>query len=549
MKKKLTVRGINALKPANPGKREVLWDSEVPNFGIRVTDAGKISFIVMRRVDGSSCGAWSLSTAAARNTPKACSPRRAMTRVKRCATWRRASTRRRRPRSNGPPPLLRKRPPSTIRPSGRPIRLRRVAEDFIKRHVLAADKGRPKLKSGAEVAATIRREIIPKWKGRLITDIARRDVVKLLEAVVDDGRASVAHHLLAYLSKLLQLGDRPRHLRAAVRRRSRAAWRRTSSAQRSRASASWATRRWSRYGGPALALPSPFGAFVRLLLVTGQRLREVANAKWSEIDLDAKLWMIPAARMKGDAAHEVPLSPLAVEILGALAKPECRKPEAFVFSTTGGKAPISGFSKAKIALDRLINEARANADLGAKPIGPFVFHDLRRTMRTALSGLPVPDLVAELVIAHAKPGLHKVYDQHAYRDEKRRALDLWAAKLLVDRRAGRERQRRSAEGGGVKPSDDIPPWRARQAELRRMAANTPRRLMRPAIPPSDLRASDSAPTLARDSLTAVDGATPSAPRPSDGSSKLTSPRPRNPLAWQRRMTDCAEVSLTSYGKR
>ncbi len=80
-----------------------------------------------------------------------------------------------------------------------------------------------------------------------------------------------------------------------------------------------------------------------MLLVTGQRLREVANAKWSEFDLDAKLWTIPAARMKGDAAHEVPLAPLAVEILESLAKPEDRKPGAFVFSTTAGKAPISGF--------------------------------------------------------------------------------------------------------------------------------------------------------------------------------------------------------------
>ena len=52
MKKKLTVRGINALKPAAAGKRYVLWDTEVSNFGLRVTDAGKISFIVMRRVDG-----------------------------------------------------------------------------------------------------------------------------------------------------------------------------------------------------------------------------------------------------------------------------------------------------------------------------------------------------------------------------------------------------------------------------------------------------------------------------------------------------------------
>ena len=60
---------------------------------------------------------------------------------------------------------------------------------------------------------------------------------------------------------------------------------------------------------------------------------------------------------------------------------------------------------------------------------PWVIHDVRRTMRTGLSALPVPDLVRELVIAHTKPGLHKVYDQHAYLDEKRRALDLWTARL------------------------------------------------------------------------------------------------------------------------
>ena len=54
MKKKLTVRGINALKPAESGKRYDLWDTEVPNFGARVTDTGKISFIVMRRI-GPDC--------------------------------------------------------------------------------------------------------------------------------------------------------------------------------------------------------------------------------------------------------------------------------------------------------------------------------------------------------------------------------------------------------------------------------------------------------------------------------------------------------------
>ena len=50
-------------------------------------------------------------------------------------------------------------------------------------------------------------------------------------------------------------------------------------------------------------------------------------------------------------------------------------------------------------------------------------------MRTGLSALPIPDQVRELVIAHAQPGLHQVYDLHAYRQEKLHALNLWAARL------------------------------------------------------------------------------------------------------------------------
>jgi hypothetical protein len=64
-------------------------------------------------------------------------------------------------------------------------------------------------------------------------------------------------------------------------------------------------------------------------------------------------------------------------------------------------------------------------------VSGWVIHDLRRTMRTHLSALPVQDLVRELVIGHSKPGLHKVYDQHAYQDEKRRCLDLWEKRLLL----------------------------------------------------------------------------------------------------------------------
>jgi integrase len=437
MKKKLTARGINALKPADPDKSFVvwgetfkpaerydIWDTEVSNFGVRVTETGKISFNVMRRIG-----------------PKGAPVRRVVA-EHRCGaeytegllTQAREDARKViRDMAQGIDPKAKAERELDAARAAEATRaansFEAVAEDFIKRHVLSLDRGRPKLKSGPEVEATIRREIIPKWRGRLIAEIARRDVVKLLEDVVDDGRASVAHHLLAYLSKLFNwaIARDVYGLQASPITRGMGKDIIGAKKPRQRVLSNGDIVEVWRASD---ALPSPFNAFARMLFVTGQRLREVANAKWSEFDLDVKLWTIPAARMKGDAAHEVPLSTLAIEIIESLPKPEGRKPGAFVFSTTAGKAPISGFSKAKVALDRIINERRVEADPGADPIEPFVFHDLRRTMRTALSGLPVPDLVAELVIAHAKPGLHKVYDQHAYQDEKRRALDLWADKLL-----------------------------------------------------------------------------------------------------------------------
>ncbi len=176
----------------------------------------------------------------------------------------------------------------------------------------------------------------------------------------------------------------------------------------------------------------PYAPLFRMLALTGQRKSEVAEARWSEIDLARKLWTIPAERMKAEAAHVVPLSDDVIAILESL--PRFKRGD-HVFSTTFGLKAINGFSKAKERLDkRMLRSWRAlgrgrGKDRRKAQIEPWVIHDIRRTMRTGLSALPVPDLVRELVIAHTKPGLHKVYDQHAYLDEKCRALDLWAARL------------------------------------------------------------------------------------------------------------------------
>jgi integrase len=119
--------------------------------------------------------------------------------------------------------------------------------------------------------------------------------------------------------------------------------------------------------------------------------------------------------MKADAPHIVPLAPQAVTLLQSM--PRWTGP--FVFSTMDGKRPISGFSKMKARLDELVH------------VPEWRLHDLRRTMRTGLSALRVPDTVSELCIAHTQKGLHKVYDQHAYLDEKRHAFEAWAARVMM----------------------------------------------------------------------------------------------------------------------
>jgi integrase len=168
------------------------------------------------------------------------------------------------------------------------------------------------------------------------------------------------------------------------------------------------------------SLGYPYGPLFRMLALTGQRKSEVAEARWREFDIRHKLWTIPAERMKADAGHEVPLTDEVIEVLESL--PRFNQGD-YLFSTNLGAKPVNGFSKGKARLDKAMA-----AELGGA-IEPFVIHDIRRSMRTGLSALPVPDLVRELVIAHTKPGLHKVYDLHAYQREKRHALGLWSARL------------------------------------------------------------------------------------------------------------------------
>lgn len=163
-----------------------------------------------------------------------------------------------------------------------------------------------------------------------------------------------------------------------------------------------------------------FAALFRLLLVTGQRRSEVAELRWGELDREALLWTIPAARAKNGKAHLVPLSDMAIAELDAIAGGEDWPTSGFVLSTTGN-TPVSGISKAKRALDT------------AMGVDDWRLHDLRRSVATELQKIGTRFEVTEAILNHlsgAKGGIAGVYQRHDWADEKRTALNAWARRLM-----------------------------------------------------------------------------------------------------------------------
>jgi integrase len=407
--RRLTDRTLDALKPAPAGKRIDIWDVAVPGFGVRITDRGHLSFCIYGRVKGTPArlrlGDYpAMKLAAAREKARA---------------WLEMLGRGLDPREVAKEELEAKAAAARKRQADN---FAVVAEQFAKRHL----KG---LRSGEETKRLIEREFTARWRDRAISEITRREVAEALDAIIDRGTSYMANRALAHLRRLFNWAldrgiieaspcarmrppakEKPRQ-RVLTDAELRALWRALDK------------------------LGYPFGGAVRLLLLTGARRDEVAEATWPEFSIagDKPVWTIPAARYKTERAHIVPLGAQAKAILEKL--PRSRK-AVYVFSTTGGKKPASGYSKAKARLDaemlRLIRKVarKAKSDPAAVTLEPWRLHDIRRTVRTRLSR-HASEVVAERIIGHAPRGLARVYDQYEYLDERRAALEAWAAELAA----------------------------------------------------------------------------------------------------------------------
>jgi integrase len=156
---------------------------------------------------------------------------------------------------------------------------------------------------------------------------------------------------------------------------------------------------------------------------------------------------MPPERTKNGLAHVVPLSEPARDLIRATLPDDAsdahrvmgerRASNALVLPGAVGTV-FSGWSKCKTTLDKAIMEARekAAAKVGttAAPLVPWTIHDLRRTVATGLQRLGVRLEVTEAVLNHvsgSRGGIAGIYQLHDWADEKRAALDAWAAHVLA----------------------------------------------------------------------------------------------------------------------
>jgi integrase len=402
------------------------WDALTPGLGIRTSKTGRRTFVLMARYPGS------------RNPT-----RRAL------GTYGELTLERARQKARRWLELIRKGiDPAAAEEEERQAALRRqantfaaVAEDYLRLQVIGPDPEHPRQRKAKEVGRHFRKVFIALWGERPITSISRHDVLTLIEGVRDHGTAATlaayrkgekadrkaapgqARTLLGLLKTFFSwaiergtygLESSPcEHIKSSRIIGERQSDDRTLSDAELLAF-------WQSAGEMAY----PYGPIYRLLLLSGLRLNEVADAVWSEFDLAKGIWTIPATRMKGKNGkarpHSVPLTADIMAILGSL--PRFNRGE-YLFSTTSGESPVWISDKVKRRLDAAMRKKLDNL------LPPWVNHDLRRTLRSRLSELRVSTDVAEAILAHVKPGIRGVYDRYEHFDEKRYALELWATQL------------------------------------------------------------------------------------------------------------------------
>jgi integrase len=379
----LTQLAIERLK--EPG---IHWDTHLPGFGIRITPKGKKSWVCFYRVSRRAV-IETLGTVAM--IPKV-EDARNMARQSQLTA------------RTGINPVQVKRDKQELESLKDLSRFKSVVDTYFKRRV----SDRQKTATMRETMRIFEKEFLPKWGDHHVAAILSKDIRRLLDEIVERGSPASANAALRNLKAFYRWAVRNEFLDKnpainvdapiTIKSRDRIL----------------TDEEIVLFWSACESLGWPYGSLFKILLLTGQRRDEVAEMTRSELDLEKRLWILPAQRAKNGSVHEVQLSDLAVEILQSLPIINNSK---YVFTVSGG-APVNGWSAAKTKLDKLIGD-----------IPEWRLHDLRRTAASGMARRAIAPNVVDKILNHSSGtirGVAAVYNRFEYGPERKTALEAWA---------------------------------------------------------------------------------------------------------------------------
>jgi integrase len=392
MSKRLTVKAIESLKPTS-ARREVP-DGDVRGMYLAIQPSGAMSFVLRYRHAGRSrkltIGGVEMGLGEARRRAEAA----------------RAAI------AGGKDPAGEK----TADKAKQADTVEAIVAEFIEKHVERSTKP----STGAEYKRLFEKQIVAAWRGRRLADITRRDVNGLLDEIARHAPIG-ANRALALLKTFCGWAVSREIIEHAPTDGVQA---RSIETPRDRA---LDDRELKIVWSACDAIGWPYRDIVRLLMLTGARRGEVVGMRWCEIDFDKRLWTLPASRTKNKRSHALPLSSAAIGILRSLPRVD----GDLVFPSNN-HLPVSGYSRAKIRLDRAVAEIVEEEQ--STSLAQWGFHDLRRSAASGLARIGVDLPVIERVLNHVSGsfgGIVGVYQKHRFEDRMARALDAWAAHIEV----------------------------------------------------------------------------------------------------------------------
>jgi len=383
---KFTDRQIKSLKPKKT--RYEVWEDNGKGFGVRVAPTGRKSFIFLYRFQGTS-----------RRMTFGNYPETSLA----DAHAAHAKSRQLLEQGNDPATVEQ----DAKEESRRSPSIKRLAAEYIEKYA------KPRKRSWKEDERILNKDVVPRWGKRKAQDITRRDIILLLDEIVDRGALIQANRTLATIRKMYSfamgrgiLESSPCVAIPAPSKENR----RDRVLNETEIKTFWnklSTAKMEKY--TALAL--------KLQLITAQRKGEVAGAEWKDFDLKNGWWTIPANKAKNGFPHRVPLSSLATEILKELKNVTSQSQWLF-------PSPRNGQHIAETSVDHAVRENAEHFE-----VDHFTPHDLRRTAASMMTASGIQRLTVAKVLNHVESGVTAVYDRHSYDKEKQKGLRSWGRQL------------------------------------------------------------------------------------------------------------------------